>query len=420
FGYVEFATLDGLKKALELNETSFQSRNIRISIAEPQKDREGQRDISDWSRKGPLPDLPQSQRRPSERNFERGGSSRNYDTASDAGSDRGGDRRRPGFFEGDGKVRDFGNWERKGPLSPVPPNGPMREGMREGGRQRAGDVPRERRQSPAWGEARSEAGSRPPRREFQERTPVERAPTAADMDNQWRTKMRPDAPSPVPTPEASTPSSPIVSAPPTSRPKLNLAKRTISESQPVSETTTTSDSKASPFGAARPIDTAAREKEIEEKRELAVREKKEADEKAREEKRLAKEKEDAARAEKAASAPKEANREAVKANGQDSTKSPKENGAASPAPAKKYEILSRANGGEDDAEDGAVDESANGEIVGDKETKPQEIVREVPKDDQDAAQGAESTAQAMEDDGWSTVSAKSKFGRKGGQRALAS
>ena len=35
FGYVEFATLEGLKKALELNGTQFQGRNIRVSVAEP-------------------------------------------------------------------------------------------------------------------------------------------------------------------------------------------------------------------------------------------------------------------------------------------------------------------------------------------------------------------------------------------------
>lgn len=37
FGYVEFGTLDGLKKALDLNGTQFQGRNVRISVAEPRK-----------------------------------------------------------------------------------------------------------------------------------------------------------------------------------------------------------------------------------------------------------------------------------------------------------------------------------------------------------------------------------------------
>lgn len=35
FGYVEFETVDGLKKALELSGTTLQSRPIRVSIAEP-------------------------------------------------------------------------------------------------------------------------------------------------------------------------------------------------------------------------------------------------------------------------------------------------------------------------------------------------------------------------------------------------
>ena len=35
FGYAEFATLDGLKLALTLNGSVFQSRNIRISVADP-------------------------------------------------------------------------------------------------------------------------------------------------------------------------------------------------------------------------------------------------------------------------------------------------------------------------------------------------------------------------------------------------
>lgn len=37
FGYVEFGTLDGLKKALTLTESSFMGRNIKISVAEPRE-----------------------------------------------------------------------------------------------------------------------------------------------------------------------------------------------------------------------------------------------------------------------------------------------------------------------------------------------------------------------------------------------
>lgn len=35
FGYVEFGSVDGLKKALDLSGTQFQGRNIRVSVAEP-------------------------------------------------------------------------------------------------------------------------------------------------------------------------------------------------------------------------------------------------------------------------------------------------------------------------------------------------------------------------------------------------
>ena len=38
FGYVEFASLDGLKRALDFNGTQFQGRNIRVSVAEPRKE----------------------------------------------------------------------------------------------------------------------------------------------------------------------------------------------------------------------------------------------------------------------------------------------------------------------------------------------------------------------------------------------
>jgi translation initiation factor 4B len=37
FGYVEFGSLDGLKRALDLNGTQFQGRNVKISVADPRK-----------------------------------------------------------------------------------------------------------------------------------------------------------------------------------------------------------------------------------------------------------------------------------------------------------------------------------------------------------------------------------------------
>lgn len=178
---------------------------------------------------------------------------------------------------------------------------------------------------------------------------VERAPTAAEQDNQWRTKMRPDV-VPSPTNQASregseAPPSPAPGATPTlaSRPKLNLAKRTVTE-QELPTTSNTGDSKASPFGAARPIDTAAKEREIEEKKAIAAKEKKEAEDKAKEEREAAK---------------KVADEEAAKAEAE-----------------KKVEILKREDGAEGAEGETVETENANGQVVDDKAVKPKEIVRE--------------------------------------------
>ncbi|KAJ4855298.1 RNA recognition motif domain-containing protein [Trichoderma breve] len=288
FGYVEFGNLDGLKKALTLDGQSFEGRMIKIKVADPPRGGEGRegrgesaRDLSEWTRKGPLPDLPGA----------RG-------PRSDFG-----ERRPPRDPASEG--RSTGTWERRGPLSPLSPQEP---GSRESSRARG---PQE-----AWGEGRQE-GARPPR-QYNERPErperPERTPTAAEKDFQWRDRMRPDAAN---APPAETPASPGAAPPaqaPGGRPRLNLQKRTVSEVAD-SSSSAAGDAKASPFGAARPIDTAAREKEIEEKRLQAIQEKKEADEKAKEERRLAKEAA-AAKAEADAEAEAEAKQatEAAEAN----------------------------------------------------------------------------------------------------------
>ncbi|WYZ39951.1 hypothetical protein EsH8_IV_000292 [Colletotrichum jinshuiense] len=302
FAYAEFGDLEGLKQALTLDGQTFQGRAIRIKIADPPRggDRgDSTRDFSDWSRKGPLPDLPG-----------RGGSDRRPSEFGERRAPR--EPREP--REDDGKVRDFGNWERRGPLSPI---AQPESGSRDGSRPRTNDGPREfrdRRQSPAaWGEGQpprqeSRQDSRPPR--------PERVPTAADKDNQWRTSMRPDAAAKSGSQSgdgSEAPSSPAAApAAPVGRPKLNLAKRTVSEATDLLSPSGT-DSKASPFGAARPIDTAAKERAIEEKKQQVIKEKREAEEKAKEERRLAKE---AAAKEAEEKAAKEAEQEAAKANGE--------------------------------------------------------------------------------------------------------
>jgi len=99
--------------------------------------------------------------------------------------------------------------------------------------------------------------------------------------------MKPDAPaakSPVPSRDGSeAPSSPALgsAAPaPSTRPKLNLAKRTLADT-PDQPSPTTSSGKSNPFGGAVAVDTAARERQVEEARIAALAEKKEAEEKAK-------------------------------------------------------------------------------------------------------------------------------------------
>ncbi|PWY88941.1 RNA-binding domain-containing protein [Aspergillus heteromorphus CBS 117.55] len=382
FGYVEFETVDGLKKALDLSGATLQGRSIRVSIAEPPKERDVKE--FDWTRRGPLPDAPQ-RRVPDRSSF-----GRNLDNMSDAGSERGGSRRN---FESDGKFRDFGNWERKGPLSPPPAP------VREGGRPRSNEAPGFRRSSPGWGEGqgregregrdgRSQDGSRPPRREFQER-----APTAAELDNAWRSKMRPDqAPK-----EPSNPTSPTAAAAaPATRPRLNLQKRTVAEG--VASPTGAGESKASIFGGAKPIDTAAREKEVEERRQIAIREKKEADEKARAEKAEKAEKQrtkDQAKTEKSATP--------ADANGKDTPETAQG--------AKNFEILRRAD---EDESAAAGEEKTEEAPAAAKAEAPAEAAPSKANGNWRSAP-SEAAPAGGDDEGWSTVSSKPRNSRRGGR-----
>ncbi|OKL58190.1 hypothetical protein UA08_06650 [Talaromyces atroroseus] len=372
FGYVEFASVEGLKKALTFSGTTLQGRAIRVSIAEPPKDSQSSRDFSDWSRKGPLPDLPRRG------GNDRPGFNREFsDNISETGSLRG-ERRR---FEGDGKPRDFGNWERKGPLSPVAP-----VAGREGGRSRTNEGSSFRKNSPAWGEGRSQDGSRPPRREFQERPErPERTPTAAELDNQWRARMRPDAPA-APK-EPSNPPSPVAApAAPAVRPKLNLQKRTVSENvQSPPPSADAGDPKANPFGAARPIDTAAREREVADKRDRA---RKEAEEKSKAEK-----------AEKQRQAKEKAKAEKSAAGDSNGTKE-----SDPDAPKKSnFEVLRRAG---DDESGMTADQEIEGAKAEPVATKEQ--AKEAPESRTNGswrkAEPAATPAAEADEEGWSTVS----------------
>lgn len=241
--------------------------------------------------------------------------------------------------------------------------------------------------------------------------------------------MKPDAPK-VPTPEASEPSSPAPPAAPASRPKLNLQKRTVSEAEPVSSPAQTTDSKASPFGAARPVDTATKEKEVEEKRQLAIRQRKETEDKQKaekaEEKRLAREKADSEK-EKAKEKPKEAiSKESKEPKEAKEPVATKENGDETPQATPKFDILRRADSDKNDMvaeEEGDEDGEEQVLPTDDKAVKPKEVVRTPSSNKPNGAwrkgpagQAPEgSTTAEMEEDGWSTVSKpKKQSNRRGG------
>jgi translation initiation factor 4B len=218
----------------------------------------------------------------------------------------------------------------------------------------------------------------------------------------------------TPSRDPSGPPSPASAPVPTVRPKLNLQKRTVSESEGPSSVPTVSDTKASPFGGARPIDTAAKAREIEEKRLLALRQKKEHDDRIREEKRLAKE---AAKAEKPVITTPLSNKD-------------RGNGGETPPPGKSFEILRKA-GDEGDASDAAEeeneDETESAPAVVEKPVRSREM-KDIPskkaegtwrrRPDNKKPDTSEQGAQAPVEDGWSTVS-KPKNSRRGGHQSQA-
>ncbi|KAF8622570.1 hypothetical protein AX15_006918 [Amanita polypyramis BW_CC] len=91
FGYVEFEDLDGLKDALAKTGSNLAGRTIRVSVAEPPKERgnlpsseDASKSDGPWRREGPLPDIPE--RELPKRRFD-GLSSHDRTTVSDYSTD---------------------------------------------------------------------------------------------------------------------------------------------------------------------------------------------------------------------------------------------------------------------------------------------------------------------------------------------
>ncbi|PPQ82330.1 hypothetical protein CVT26_013149 [Gymnopilus dilepis] len=260
FGYVEFEELSGLKEALSKNGSSFSGRNIRVSVAEPPKERTGFGGPSEdsskfdnpWRREGPLSDLPKS-RDSSRRRFDGPSGDRQPSSVSDNFNDWRSNmpqrsqhadapsfkRKGSGFLASDGQ----GSADKEETWSIGSKFRPSTNGLGE-----------DTTIKPGFQRPRGDMG--PPRE------------SPAD-EGDWRSSARP------PKTVSRSSISPSSSTPPTpqlARKKLELLPRSGSGSvspsplsSPKMAPSQPSAAKPSPFGEARPVDVSAREKEVAER-----------------------------------------------------------------------------------------------------------------------------------------------------------
>ncbi|CAE6456326.1 unnamed protein product [Rhizoctonia solani] len=299
FGYVEFETLDGLKNGLSKSGTQLNSRTVRVSVAEPPKERERGSgftsfggDSSDWRRDGPPPASdsrgprgsrfddrpPREQAEPSE-----------AEVTSDWRSNQPvrsalpvADRRGSGFRDAPPRSGAELSWERKAP-APADATTTDRPGnFRRGS---GFSTPAGDKESAPLGAAETDDVWRrgPPRASIQtEEQPPRRGgfggrsaegatsgglPDAGD----WRSQMRGSSTRQASTDEKS-PTSSQPQTPQGGRRQLNLLPRSTTGSNVASPLSSprmanSTAPKASPFGAARPVDVTNREREISDKLE---------------------------------------------------------------------------------------------------------------------------------------------------------
>ncbi|KAF8953280.1 hypothetical protein BDZ97DRAFT_1743913, partial [Flammula alnicola] len=268
FGYVEFEDLEGLKEGLAKSGTNFSGRTVRVSVAEPPKERGGFGGASEdsakfdnpWRREGPLPDLPNS-RDSSRRRFD-GPSGDRVDRQISSASDNIDHWRssRPQRVS-EGEAPPF---KRKGSgfITPESQVGvaDKEETWAIGGKFKpsANGLNDEIPGKSTYNRIRSDMG--PPRE-----------PPSDEGD--WRTSTRPAKSSGT----ARSSVSPSSSTPPTpqlARRKLELLPRSGTASvspSPLSSPKmgptppTSGSSRANPFGAARPVDVSSRDKEVSER-----------------------------------------------------------------------------------------------------------------------------------------------------------
>jgi translation initiation factor 4B len=257
FGYVEFEELEDLKGALTKTGSTLAGRTVRVSVAEPPKERAGfggfddPKFSGDWRRQGPLPDL--DSRDSSRRRYD--GPPSDRQSAPTSVSDTSGDwrsnrptrapppeaeatvKRKNSAFgsEGGGAADKEETWTIGGKFKPSEDEGPGRK----------------------FGSYRGRGDMGPP----------SSVPPDSPAENDWRSGPRPGISSRNSTsPTSSTPPTPQLT-----RRKLELLPRsgnTSSTPSPLASPKMAQSNPAnrpSPFGAAKPVDVTAREKVIAER-----------------------------------------------------------------------------------------------------------------------------------------------------------
>ncbi|KIM40443.1 hypothetical protein M413DRAFT_445897 [Hebeloma cylindrosporum] len=260
FGYIEFEELEGLKDALSKSGSNFSGRTIRVSVAEPPKERSGFGASEDnakfenpWRRDGPLPDLPHS-RDPSRRRFD--GPS-NTDRQTSSASDT------------------LDQWRSNKPLKASDPDAPPFRRKVSGfvtPESQVGAADKEdvwtigsRFKPSANGAAEETSGRSATQRTKGDMGPPKESPSD---EGDWRSSAR------IQKPNTRGSVSPNNSTPPTpqlARKKLELLPRSGNASvspSPLSSPKmgptppTSSAPRANPFGGARPVDVSSRDKEV--------------------------------------------------------------------------------------------------------------------------------------------------------------
>ncbi|KAF8224148.1 hypothetical protein L208DRAFT_1425858 [Tricholoma matsutake] len=263
FGYIEFEDLEGLKEAIAKSGSNFAGRNIRVSVAEPPKERPGfggagggfdddSKFDSPWRRDGPLPDLHDSRdsrRRPSS-------GDRTLPSVAEGASDWRSNRSSRSVHESEPP-----SYKRKGSGFSTPEGQIGAADKEEVWSKGSKFVPSTSGQSEErFGSLRGRGDMAPPK-----------DPTGEEGD--WRSSARPRPGGPGGggiSPSNSTPPTPQMG-----RRKLELLPRSGNASatpSPLSSPkmgptppTSSSSSRANPFGAARPVDVSNREKEVAER-----------------------------------------------------------------------------------------------------------------------------------------------------------